>query len=211
MNDRGKQRTFEGLRFDVGVASPSWETNGGEPHGLAVRGGGGVTIFCRRVSPRPSIVFDTFWRFAAERQDVFYRRLWGASPPWTSDSILQTYKFTNAYRASDRVSQHLIRHIIYEGEQTPREIFFRTVLFKLFNKIDTWELLENKLGWPRAAEYNVERYDKALADALEEGVRIYSAAYIMPSALGFGGQRKHINHLRLLEKMLRDDVPERIA
>ncbi len=33
----------------------------------------------------------------------------------------------------------------------------------------------------------------------------------MPSALGFGGQRKHENHLRLLETMLQDDVPERIA
>ena len=37
------------------------------------------------------------------------------SAPWTSDYILQTYKFTNTYRASDRVSQYLINNVIYTG------------------------------------------------------------------------------------------------
>jgi hypothetical protein len=29
--------------------------------------------------------------------------------PWTSDPIIQVHKFTNAYRAADRVSQYLIK------------------------------------------------------------------------------------------------------
>jgi len=211
MRDGSEQQAPGGLESDASGARPSWETRERECFSLAAQGRGGVTIFCRRVSPRPSIVFDTFWRFAAERQEVFYKKLFGAWPPWTHDAILQTYKFTNAYRSSDRTSQYLIRNVIYEGEQTPREIFFRTVLFKLFNKIETWELLKSRIGWPLAAEYKVERYGEALADALRQGTRIYSAAYIMPSALGFGGHRKHINHLRLLETMLRDEVPERVA
>lgn len=211
MSDRSEQRALEELASDAGAARPPWETGERETSSLGIQGRGGVTILCRRVLPLPSPVFDTFWRFAAERQEVFYKKLVGAWPPWTHDAILQTYKFTNAYRSSDRTSQYLIRHVIYEGEQTPREIFFRTVLFKLFNKIETWELLKSRIGLPLATEYKVERYDEALADALEQGIRIYSGAYIMPSALGFGGQRKHGNHLRLLEKMLRDDVPERVA
>jgi hypothetical protein len=36
-------------------------------------------------SVRPSKVFDTYWRFAAERQEIFFRRIAGASPPWTAD------------------------------------------------------------------------------------------------------------------------------
>ncbi len=59
----------------------------------------------------------------------------------TADEILSTYKFTNAYRAADRVSQYLIREVIYHGDQSPENLFFRTLLFKIFNKIDTWELL----------------------------------------------------------------------
>ena len=62
--------------------------------------------------------------------------------------MLATYKFTNAYRASDRVSQYLIRNVIYRDDlpMSPHEVFFRILLFKLFNKIETWELLERAIG-----------------------------------------------------------------
>lgn len=86
---------------------------------------------------KPTVVFDTYWKFAAERQAAFFRRFHGAPYPWSNVGILQTYKFTNAYRASDRVSQYLIRNVIYRGPQSTFEVFFRTILFKLFNKIDT--------------------------------------------------------------------------
>jgi len=52
-----------------------------------------------------------------------------------------SYRFTNVYRASDRVSQYLIRRVIYEGDQSEEEVFFRTLLFKIFNRIETWEIL----------------------------------------------------------------------
>ena len=68
---------------------------------------------------RPTVVYDSYWRFAAERQEVFFRKLEGRPAPWTDDPIIARHKFTNAYRASDRVSQFLIRHVIYEGEQSP--------------------------------------------------------------------------------------------
>ena len=92
-------------------------------------------------SVRPSKVFDTYWRFAAERQEIFFRRLAGAPPPWTADPILREFKFTNAYRASDRVSQYLIRRVIYPGDQNPDELIFRILVFEMFNRIETWELL----------------------------------------------------------------------
>lgn len=84
-------------------------------------------------------VFDTYWRFATLRQNLFMSRVLGAPPPWTQDPVLVKHRFTNAYRASDRVSQYLIRNVLYKGEQIPDEIFFRTLLFKFFNRIDTWE------------------------------------------------------------------------
>lgn len=170
-----------------------------------------LDIIVRRRPPEPSIVFDTYWRFTAERQEIFLRRLSGSPPPWSEDPILRHHKFTNVYRASDRVSQYLIRNVIYKGDQRPREVFFRTVLFKLFNKIDTWKLLVDSFGWPVSSEYKTALYDRALTEALTRGESIYSAAYIMPSALAFGGHHKHVNHLLLLDKMLRDGLPEKIA
>ena len=159
-------------------------------------------------------VYESYWRFAAERQAVFFRRIAGHPAPWTSNPILGTYKFTNAYRASDRVSQFLIRRVIYRDDlpHSPREVFFRILLFKLFNKIETWKLLEETLGAVTAAEYRFERYDRIFADALAQGRRIYSAAYIMPPGRGaFGHPAKHQNHLRLLERMMADGLAERLV
>ncbi len=166
-----------------------------------------------RLSPaKPTIVYDTYWRFAVERQEVFFRRLGGSSPPWTNDSILARFKFTNAYRASDRVSQYLIRNVIYEGSQSSEEVFFRTLLFKIFNRIETWELLKAAFGKVEYSSYSFDDYDKVLSQALVAGRAIYSAAYIMPSAgRVFGYTQKHRNHLKLIEGMMADDVPQRIA
>src|SRR5713101_4066958 len=140
-------------------------------------------------------VYDTYWRFAARRQAVFMRRVAGTQAPWTSDEILARHRFTNTYRASDRVSQYLIRHVIYSGDQKPEEIFFRTLLFKLFNRIETWERLQAALGTLEWRSFNYRRYAHFLDTMSRAGDRIYSAAYIMPSP-AFGETRKHRNHLR---------------
>ena len=167
----------------------------------------------RCLSPsHPTVVYDTYWRFAAERQEVFFHKLEGRKPPWTTDPVIARHKFTNAYRASDRVSQYLIRHVIYESDQSVPEVFFRTILFKLFNKIETWELLKSKLGRVTWEDYSFEHFDSVLADAMASKTRIYSAAYIMPSGnSSFGYWQKHRNHLKLLERMMEDEVPHRIA
>jgi hypothetical protein len=160
----------------------------------------------------PTVVFETFWRFAVERQAIFFRRTVGDPPPWTDDPILREYKFTNAYRASDRVSQYLIRHVIYAGDPSADEVFFRTILFKFFNKIGTWERLTKALETIRWADYSFDRYDRVLAQALADDEPIYSAAYIMPSGgRGAGAGKKHRMHLQLLERMMHDELPARIA
>jgi thymidylate kinase len=169
-------------------------------------------LFSRIAPAKPTVVFDTYWKFATKRQDIFFRRVAGQSPPWTTDPVLLEYKFTNAYRASDRVSQYLIKHVIYEGDQSPAEVFFRILLFKLFNRIDTWELLEAEVGTISFSEYSFERYEAILSRAISKGARIYSAAYIMPAGgASSASNKKHQMHLRLLEQMMHDDLPLRLA
>jgi hypothetical protein len=155
-------------------------------------------------------VFEGYWRFAAERQAVFFRRLNGVSPV-TTDPILEKFKFTNAYRILDRTTQYLVRRVIMEGEQSRPELFFRILLFKLFNKIETWQLLVEHFGAPTFADYHFGYYDRVLTDALQNGRRIYSAAYIMPSGGPNGESKKHRSHLKLLEMMMRDNVPQKLG
>src|SRR5690606_4677480 len=167
-----------------------------------------------RIAPlRPTQVYDTYWRFAAERQQVFFRRFRGEARPWTTDPILQAFKFTNAYRASDRVSQYLIRHVIYRDDlpTDTADVVFRVLLFKLFNRIETWELLEAAFGAITYSDFSFRRYDRVLTRAIDQGIKIYSAAYIMPSGGSLGHSRKHRNHLALLERMMNNDLPSQLA
>lgn len=149
---------------------------------------------------RVSECFDTYWRFAAERQRVFHARAAGEPPPWTGDPVIGRHKFTNVYRAADRASQYLIRDVIYAGSQDADEVVFRTLLFKIFNRIETWELLTAELGEiPSWERYEFDAYERILTAAMQRGKRVYSAAYIVPNP-AYGQARKHGNHLRLLEQ-----------
>jgi NTP pyrophosphatase (non-canonical NTP hydrolase) len=167
-----------------------------------------------RIAPlRPTAVYDTYWRFAVERQRIFFRRLQRLPPPWTDDPVLRVHKFTNAFRASDRVSQYLIRQVIYRDDlpNDPAEVVFRILLFKAFNRIKTWEMLETAVGPVVYPDYSFDRYERVLAQALARGETIYSAAYIMPSARSLGHKRKHQNHLALIGRMMADELPARLT
>ncbi|WP_396911355.1 nucleotide kinase domain-containing protein [Mycolicibacterium sp.] len=183
----------EPLMFDAETPNPTTPPKAAPP----------VAIGGRTLTPTP--VFDTYWRFAARRQEIYQARVAGARGPWTSDPVLRAHRFTNCYRAADRVSQFVIREVAYSGDQRPAELIFRILLFKLFNKIDTWQLLTAEVGSPTLATFDPRRYNEILDDAFARGQRLYSAAYVMPSP-PFGATRKHLNHLRLLEHMLDDGL-----
>lgn len=164
-------------------------------------------------NPISSSIYDTYWKFAAKRQDVFFAKINNTPAMLPADEILSKHKFTNAYRASDRVSQYLIRNVIYgDGIFSPEDMIFRIILFKLFNKIETWEILQHSFGEITYKDYNFEKYDKVLTEQLENNNRIYSAAYIMPSGKSaFHHSKKHQNNLSLLELMLKDGLASKVA
>jgi hypothetical protein len=158
-----------------------------------------------------TLAYETYWRFAAERLTIFYRRRRDPVGPWTTDPILRAYRFTNVFRAADRVSQYLIREIQYRADrsQEPREVFFRTILFKIFNKIETWEALEYAHGPLSWRAVDLDAIDRTLSRLRAGGQSIYSAAYIMPSP-PFGRARKHSNHLAVIARMMAERLPDRL-
>jgi hypothetical protein len=167
-----------------------------------------LAIAGRELSVTP--VFETYWRFAAARQEVYLARLQGRHAPWTADDILRRYRFTNVFRASDRVSQHLIRHVIYapDASMDSADVTFRVLLFKIFNKISTWDALVKTVGPIAWRDYDFDLYAAAL-DAVAQRGPIYSPAYVMPPPQ-LGEPDKRRNHLRLLELMMRDGLPDRV-
>lgn len=156
--------------------------------------------------------FKLYWYLAAERQNIFFKRMRGEPGPWTNDPILQQFKFTNAYRASDRVSQYLIRNVIYDGLENVRsyeDTFFRIMLFKIFNLPETWEkysVLKQPIVW---SAYHVDEVDKILTACVQNGIRVNSNAYMMTGS-GSKGQYRHKMYLGLLDQMMQDKVPLKI-
>ncbi len=119
-------------------------------------------------------VFWSYWYLAAERQAMFNRRVSGLPRPWTNDPVLANYRFTNAYRASDRVSQYLLQHVIYDDERNADDTIFRVLLFKIFNRIETWNYLVETVGQPTLATFDPGWYSRTLDRRLKAGNRIYS-------------------------------------
>lgn len=156
-----------------------------------------------------SEVLQSYWAFASERQRVYHARLAGLPGPWTADEVISQYRFTNAYRAADRVSQDLI-HVIYGGSQKPEDVLLRILVYRFFNKPATWAALDAVKGEVTWALFRVEDYAVALDRMLARGQRVYSAAYIVPPP-PFGAARKHRNHLLLVDHMMRDGLAAKLA
>jgi alpha-glutamyl/putrescinyl thymine pyrophosphorylase clade 1 len=155
-----------------------------------------ITVAGRKLETSP--VFDTYWRFASARQAVYEARLRGEPAPWTNDPILQRHRFTNCYRAADRVSQFLIREVQYTGSQEPEEVVFRTLLFKMFNRIETWRQLTKVIGEVTYLDFDPIDYTDALSSLPRP---LYSAAYVIPPPR-FDQDNKHGNHMRLLQQIM---------
>ena len=151
-------------------------------------------------------VYNLYWYFAWERQNIFWKKLKGEKYPWTNDDILREYKFCNSYRVNDRVSQYLLKNVIYNGKKYSKEdMLFRIILFKLFNKESTWELLINNFKDITLDSFKMEEYSKVLTKAKNEGIKLYNDAYISCATKAFGYDYKHDNHLALLHKMFLED------
>lgn len=162
--------------------------------------------------PVPSVVYDTYWKFACYRQDVFFKRLLDVGVI-SKDPIIANFKFTNAYRILDRVSQYLVKDVIYDRNfrYSNQDVIFRIILFKLFNKIETWEYIQKNVGHVSIANYDFVWWDQLLTSAKKEGRVLYSNAYMMASgAGGFKVNYKHSAHLRLLQLMIEDDFPSKV-
>jgi hypothetical protein len=163
--------------------------------------------------PQPSPGYEIYWRFAAARQLRYRERLgvpaFGARPTGADEAVLARHRFTNAYRASDRVSQYLLVNVIYDRPRPWRDVFARVLLFKLFNRIETWEYLQQHLG---DIDANVV-LGTSIEDRLAELVQrrpVYSAAYIMPPPMDRSGP-KYLRHVNLLRDMLRGGLHERVV
>lgn len=159
-------------------------------------------------TPRQKI-YDLYWYFASERQQIFEKRIAGLPAPWTKDPILQTYKFCNVFRAADRVSQYMIRDVCYHKERClPADRLFQIVAFRMFSETKTWQKVREYLGrHPTLSDLASGAFTKALEHAKAVNGKLYTHAFILAPGNAYGQPAKYLNHVELFRHMfLADDL-----
>lgn len=141
-----------------------------------------------------------YFYFIQERMNIFWRRCEDCGH-LTDDPIFKEYKFTNVYRVCDRVSQYLIRNVIYKDldRYSPEDMLLRILVFKVFNRIETWNYL-SKITDITVDSFFVAKLTKALT-IRRQNYPIFSNAYMMTGChSGYGEiSSKHQVWLQMIE------------
>lgn len=89
------------------------------------------------------IDIDRFLAFIKERKYIHLRRKVGLDKPWTSDKILQSYRFCNAQRENDTVTKWIAENWRDPNKGDP-DVWFAMVVARLVN----WPKTLDKIGYP---------------------------------------------------------------
>lgn len=140
---------------------------------------------------------------------IFWKRKDNQNPPWTQDPILQQHKFTNVYRFLDRESQYLIFQIINPFRGKEEDLMLTIILYKIFNKYQTWEQLLLRLGMrPTIQAFDPPKFAKILSD-LQRMQPIFNNAYMMTGASSkYDLGSKHETRLTILKKEFIPLIPK---
>ena len=154
--------------------------------------------------------FKYYFYFMQERMEIFHNQCANNHNFKTKDTILSEYKFTNVYRACDRVSQYLISEIIdfKNRNMSDLDIALNIILFKVFNNIQTWEYLKKKYGNISVKNFNYKRISLLLTERKDDNIVIFNGAYIM-TASSHKYQHHVYKHERWLNMINKEIINER--
>ena len=94
------------------------------------------------------------------RKDVLHE-----PAPWTHDKVLQEYRFTNVRREHDRETKWLLQHIVH-SDISYEDKLLNAILFRLFNKHETAELLDLPIEF--TSDWSPESYRELFEHAKAE-------------------------------------------
>lgn len=106
------------------------------------------------------------YNFIKRRYAIHLRKdVKGRPAPWTSDPVLQQFRFTNIRREHDRETKWLIQHISLNPDVTYEDKLLNSILFRLYNKHETAELIGMPIKFSEYSDWNPEEYRSLFEDA----------------------------------------------
>lgn len=95
------------------------------------------------------------------RKDVLKK-----DPPWTNDEVLRDFRFTNIRREHDKETKWVIEHITSNPELSYEDKLLNVILFRLYNKHETAELISMPFKFSETPNWNPEWYRSLFEAAL---------------------------------------------
>lgn len=141
-----------------------------------------------------------FWEFVVERQKIYHLRARGESAPWTDDTVLRRFHFTNIFRELDRGTRVILDAVDrHRADSTPALRAYNVAFYRAVNNDVTWESVVG--GWITDVDHGVRCADEIathglklftrawernqhLPDGLKHGARVWSGEHIYAACLG---------------------------
>ena len=144
-----------------------------------------------------------------ERQSIYHKRMvLKEPPPWTDDTVLRNYFFTNVYREEDKGTVFLIRNLIRIEDDN--DLLFAIMVYRLFNDIDTFRFLMLRCKMTRWGTWDWERASRYLNAYENHGNRVFTDAFTV-TGVKFGGFPDKIRNICYLIHKLQKQVPALLA
>lgn len=104
--------------------------------------------------------------FITERYSIHVKKdIYRIDPPWTDDNVLGYFRFTNVRREHDRETRWLIHNITSNRALSYEDKLLNIILFRIFNKHETAELLHMPIPFSKRPNWNPERCRIRFEDA----------------------------------------------
>ena len=149
-----------------------------------------------------------FYKFMFDRHDIWHRRfILEQRRPWTFDTILNVWKFTNVWRELDRGTIYLLDYLNDKTRLNYRHClsdFWNIMHYRLFNN---WESHKALGGFVAHEEFVYDDWYKRLRDRWQAGTTVLCTAHNTCCYSGFPGADK-VERVCLIAKRVHDQAQE---
>lgn len=127
-----------------------------------------------------------------ERMAIQVKKILGAPKPWTSDPILQSYRFCNVHREHDTVTQW-----IKKNWRDPYDGHPNMIVAMAMARLVNWPDTLAEIGFPE--QWDKDRFVKVIADRKARGLKSWTGAYMITAEMGAGAPSKEVSVAKTID------------
>lgn len=137
-------------------------------------------------------MLNKFVAFIKERDDIRIAKELGLDKPWTSDPVLQTYRFCNVNRNDDTVSRWIYDNWIAPNEGDP---YLPQAI--LLSRMINWPDTLDEIGYP--SPWDEDKYVQRIGERMARGDKTWTGAYMVTAESN--GNPKHVSVCRTVSAL----------